>query len=313
MLCATFSACVEADREQFTEALPFGLLTLGFTYDRTDGALDPTRGYNARFQFRIAPSWLGTAARQQVMGVRAGTSAYFPIASGTVLAARLQGGAVRVLPGADFIPQGERIFAGGATSVRGYRQNEVGPRVYLADSVRTVVSGPDTLLWAFPPDSAGWRAVPTGGNVGTVANLELRYRPSGVASLLQFVAFLDAGKIWVLGEADINNTPFVVTPGIGARASTPIGPLRFDIAYNRYAPPTGPAYRDTSVGLETAPLYCVSVGNTLPVTGFGKFDAQGNPIPPVQAEGPCPSTFSPSRPHGFFDRLTLTFSIGHAF
>ena len=313
VLCATFSACIEADREQFTEALPFGLLTLGLTYDRTDGALDPTRGYNARFQFRIAPSWLGTAPRQQVMGVRAGTSAYFPIATGTVLAARLQGGAVRVLPGADFIPQGERIFAGGATSVRGYRQNEVGPRVYLADSVRTIVSGPDTLLWAFPPDSTGWRAVPTGGNAGAVANLELRYRPAGIASLLQFVAFLDAGKIWVLGDADINNTPFVVTPGLGARASTPIGPLRFDIAYNRYAPPTGPAYRDTSVGLETAPLYCVSVGNTLPVTGFGRVDAQGNPIPPVQAEGPCPSTFNPSRPRGFFDRLTLTFSIGQAF
>jgi outer membrane protein insertion porin family/translocation and assembly module TamA len=313
VLCATFNACLESDRQQFTEALPFGLLTLGATYDRTDGAIDPVRGWNARFQFRIAPQWLGTAARQQVLGFRAGASAYRLLSPNTVLAARLQGGVVGLLPGADFIPQGERLFAGGATSVRGFRQNEVGPRVYLADSIRTVVAGPDTLFWSFPADSTHWRAVPTGGNAGAVANIELRYRPPGVASLLQFVAFIDGGKIWVLGEADVNSTPFSFTPGIGVRASTPIGPIRLDLAYNGYAPPNGPAYRDTSVGFESAPLYCVSIGNTLPVTGFGRTDAQGNPIPPVQAEGPCPSTFNPSRPRGFFDRLTLTFSIGQAF
>jgi outer membrane protein insertion porin family len=313
VLCATFNACLEADRAQFTDALPFGLLTVGGTYDRTNGAMDPTRGYNVRLQFRIAPQWLGTAARQQVFGIRGGATAYRSLSPNTVFAARLVGGFVGTLPGADFIPQGERIFAGGATTVRGFRQNEVGPRVYLADSVRTIVSGADTLLWAFPPDSAKWRAVPTGGNAGAVANLELRVRPTAFESLLQFVAFLDGGVIWVLDESDVGKSPFVVTPGVGVRASTPIGPIRLDVAYNGYAPPTGPAYRDTSVGFETAPLYCVSIGNTLPVTGVGKTDAEGKPIPPVQAEGPCPATFSPSRPRGFFDRLTLTFSIGQAF
>jgi hypothetical protein len=57
----------------------------------------------------------------------------------------------------------------------------------------------------------------------------------------------------------------------------------------------------------------VSVGNTLPVTGFGRVDDEGKPLPPVQAEGPCPSTFNPSRPRKFFDRMTITFSIGQAF
>ena len=75
----------------------------------------------------------------------------------------------------------------------------------------------------------------------------------------------------------------------------------------------GPAYRDVAVGYSTAPLYCVSPGNSLPVTGFGLTDAANNPIPPVQAEGPCPSSYKPSRPNGFFNRLTLTFSIGQAF
>jgi hypothetical protein len=33
----------------------------------------------------------------------------------------------------------------------------------------------------------------------------------------------------------------------------------------------------------------------------------------VQVEGHCPATFRPSRKSGFFNRLTITFSIGQAF
>ena len=313
VLCATFNACLEADRAQFTEALPFGLISLTGSYDQTDNPADPTRGRTLRVQLRAAPQWLGTAAREQVIGARMGTTAYVPLSPRTVLAARVQGGMIASLPGADFIPQSERLFLGGASTVRGFRQNEVGPRVYIADSVRTVIAGPDTLLWALPPDSASWRAVPSGGTAGVNVNLELRVRPPILTSSVQFVAFLDGGVIWNRGESELNSTPFVLTPGIGVRMSTIIGPIRFDIASNGYAPPAGPAYRDVSVGFETAPLYCVSVGNTLPVTGFNRVDAEGRPIPPVQAEGPCPSTFKPERARSFFDRLTINFSIGQAF
>jgi hypothetical protein len=146
-----------------------------------------------------------------------------------------------------------------------------------------------------------------------VANVELRWRPSVLTEFIQFVAFIDMGNVWSSEGGELNNTPIFVTPGIGLRLSTPVGPIRLDLAYNSYAPAPGPAYRDAPVGYSTAPLYCVSPGNTLPVTGFGQTDAQGQPIPPVQAEGPCPSSFEPSRPKGFFNRLTLTFSIGQAF
>ena len=171
----------------------------------------------------------------------------------------------------------------------------------------------DTLFWALPPDSTGWRAVPTGGTLAAVGNVELRWRPKVLTEFVQFVAFIDLGNVWESEGDDLNNTPIFVTPGIGLRVSTPVGPIRLDLAYNSYAPTPGPAYRDAPVGYSTAPLYCVSPGNTLPVTGFGQTDAAGNPIPPVQAEGPCPSSFKPSRPDGFFNRLTLTFSIGQAF
>ena len=313
VLCATFSACLSADREQFTESLPFGLASAVLTFDNTDTPTDPTRGRFFQTELRIAPRWLGTAVRQQIIGGRASFAAYFPVAANMVLAARAQGSVVGELPGGDFIPQGERLFAGGASTVRGFHQNEVGPRVYLADSIRAVMSGADTVFWSLPPDSTQWRAVPAGGTATAVANLELRFRPSFLTSFVQFVAFVDAGNVWVRDEPQIDNTALFLTPGIGVRISTPVGPIRFDIASNPYRSPAGPAYRDAPVGYANAPLYCVSIGNTLPVTGFGQTDEAGLPILPTQAEGPCPSTFQPSRPSGFLNRLTIHFSIGQAF
>ena len=312
VLCATFSACLQSDRAQFTEALPFGVLSAVGSYDATDLITEPTRGYTMRAEFRIAPQWLGTAVRQQVIGGRLGGSAYFSKSARTVIATRLELAVVNTIGAADFIPQSERLFAGGASTIRGFVQNEVGSRVYIVDSVRVRVLR-DTLLWAFPPDSNDWRTVPTGGTLSAVANVELRVRPPVLTSFLQFVGFVDAGTVWARGEGELKNTPVVVTPGVGMRISTPIGPIRFDVAYNGYAPPAGPAYRDVSLGYETAPLYCVSPGNRLPVTGAGQTDPEGQVIPPTQAEGPCPSTFEPPRPSGFLNRLTFHFSIGHAF
>jgi hypothetical protein len=57
----------------------------------------------------------------------------------------------------------------------------------------------------------------------------------------------------------------------------------------------------------------VSPGNTLPVTGTGQVDAEGLPIPPVQADGPCPATFQPALSERFVNRLTFHLSLGQAF
>lgn len=313
VLCATFSACLESDRRQFTEALPFGLVSGVVSFNNTDNPLDPSRGATLRAELRVAPAMLGTAPRQQVVGARFNAAAYVKLSNRVVLAGRVQTGAINTFGRGAFIPQGERLFAGGASTVRGFRQNEVGPRVYLADSVRPVVRGADTLLWSLPPDSTKWRAVPTGGTTEAVANLEVRVRPRVLEEFVQFVAFVDAGNVWTSGQQELSGTPIFVTPGVGVRISTPIGPIRFDVASNSYAPAKGPAYRDVSLGYQTAPLYCVSIGNRLPVTGTGQTDAQGRLLPPVQAEGPCPSTFAPQRPRSFLDRLTINFSMGQAF
>jgi outer membrane protein insertion porin family/translocation and assembly module TamA len=143
----------------------------------------------------------------------------------------------------------------------------------------------------------------------------LLWRPSSLGSLVQFVGFIDAGAVWQRGATseDLRFRGIGVTPGIGVRVFTPVGPFRLDLGYNPYAPRAGTAYRDVPLGLSTAPLYCVSPGNTLKVSGIGVVDAEGNPVPPVQETGTCPATFAPEQPSKFFDRLVLHFSIGQAF
>ena len=314
VLCAVFSACLPDDRARFGETKPFGLITGGLAYSNTDSPSDPQRGRTARFDMSLAPSWAGTSPEEQIIGARTDLAMYRRIARRTVVALRLRLGIVSTYGSGEFVPQQERLFAGGATTVRGFGQNQVGPRVYLADSVRVVTSGPDTLLWALPPDSTGWRVVPTGGDRSIVAGIELRRRLPVFGDALQLVAFVDGGAVWNRGDAPgLASLELQVTPGIGLRAFTPIGPVRLDVGYNSYPPEAGPAYRDQALGFETAPLYCVSPGNTLPVTGFGKTDAAGQPLPPVQAEGSCPASYAPTRPQSFGDRLTLHLSIGQAF
>jgi outer membrane protein insertion porin family len=314
VLCATFSACLPDEIARAGEPTRTGVLSAVASRDRTDNPLDPTRGGVLRLELRAAPHWLGTTERQQFAGARLDVSHYLGIGRRTVLAGRMRAGFVTSVDGADFIPREERLYAGGATTVRGVGQNGVGPQVYVVDSITAEVVGSDTLLRS-TPEGNEWRQTPPGGSSLVVANLEIRVHPPVLTSVLQFVAFVDAGAVWSPDAADdyLGFHQVLVTPGVGVRAFTPIGPVRLDVGYNGARPPAGPAYRDVAVGYATAPLYCVSPGNTLPVTGGGQVDGNGQPIPPVQAEGPCPATFQPPRSERFVDQLTLHFSIGQAF
>jgi outer membrane protein insertion porin family/translocation and assembly module TamA len=314
VLCATFSACLPEERERAGEPARTGVLSAVTSRDRTDDPLDPTRGDVLRLEVRVAPHWLGTSTHQQFAGARLDASYFRGIGRRAVLAGRLRAGIVTGVAGADFIPPEERLYAGGATTVRGVSQNGVGPQVYVVDSVNAELAGTDTVFRSTPEQNE-WRSAPPGGNSLVVANLEIRARPPVLTSLLQFVVFVDAGAVWSPDAVDdfLGFHQVIVTPGIGVRAFTPIGPVRLDVGYSGTRSPAGPAYRDVAIGFSTAPLYCVSPGNTLPVTGTGQVDAEGLPIPPVQEDGPCPATFQPARAEGFVDRLTFHLSIGQAF
>jgi outer membrane protein insertion porin family len=97
----------------------------------------------------------------------------------------------------------ERFFAGGPYSVRGYDLESLGPREILGTLDRAA-----------------------GGEALLVINQELRFPlPWDLTGL----AFFDAGQVWSTPQdADLD---FAKSLGLGVRARTPLGLLRFDAAY----------------------------------------------------------------------------------
>jgi outer membrane translocation and assembly module TamA len=97
----------------------------------------------------------------------------------------------------------ERFFAGGPYSVRGYELESLGPQESLG-SVRRAA----------------------GGEALVVINEELRLElPWDLVGL----AFFDAGQVWARpGDADLDLAKSI---GLGLRARSPLGLLRFDAAY----------------------------------------------------------------------------------
>ena len=117
-----------------------------------------------------------------------------------VLAGRLGFGG---LAGAsvDNIPSTHRYFLGGEDTVRGYGYQQIGPT-----------------------DSGG---DPRGGRSYQLVNLEARYK---LTETLGVVGFLDGGQLYE-EEWPRLDTDMKWGAGAGVRYHTPIGPVRFDVAF----------------------------------------------------------------------------------
>lgn len=302
VFCAVFNVCELQAISELTQNTQLATARLSLSRDRTDNLYDPRRGDIVRLEWRHSSRLIGSDFRFNKWTGEANW--YKGLTPSVTFASRLQLGgvlALGTLRGADdFVPPQERMYGGGPNSVRGYRQNELGPLVYLVNDARvdSILPSGDTIFVA--DDTIGViRTSPTGGNALAIANVELRMRPPFLRDLLQFALFVDGGQVYNRRAETVRLDQFRWTPGVGLRIASPVGPIRFDLAYNRYAQQRGPAYtivRDEVTG-NPSRLRCVSPGNTLP-NGFG--------------EG-CPASFTPRRDDSFFQKLTFHFSIGQAF
>lgn len=318
LYCAVFNACEADVRDALQRDLRLAVLSVSGSRERVDDPTDPRRGWVVRSEARYASKFVGADADINFSRVTLDGSAYVPIGPDIVFAARLRLGVVFGANGqaATFVPPQERLFAGGPTSVRGFRQNELGPQVYIPtafDTLRAdgspapaVIGANDTLVFRANPALVGERAVPTGGNSMLVGNAELRFASPFFSDLLRWTLFADVGELWNRGNAvtGIGFGTLKVTPGVGLRLRTPIGFLRMDLAYNGYSRSGGAAYFDAPVAAG-GQLWCVSPGNALPVTLVGGQLSQ--------ASGSCPASFQPGVQRGLFGRWTPSIAIGQAF
>lgn len=315
--CAVFNACDPDARNFLQRNTRLAALEYSLTRERANDPFRPTGGTTLRLNVRHASTWIGSDKTQQFNRSIGDATWYRALGNtGATLTAHMRGGLVfgggTTLSLTDFIPPQERLYAGGPTTVRGFRQNELGPAVYIVkDFTRVTVNG--QTFYRADSLATAERVVPTGGNTLVVGNLEVQV-PSPIAPrLLQLAMFVDAGRLWNRGSLPSarsvgeNGSRVKITPGTGVRILSPFGSIRVDLGYNPYQLPSGAAYFNAPLQAGVAPLYCVSPGNTLVVRG------NGDDMPAVQDPGACIGTFRPRRNPGFLGRLNPSIWIGQAF
>jgi outer membrane protein insertion porin family len=312
--CAVFNTCDAESRSFLQRNTRLAALGYTATVDRTNDPLRPTRGLTLRLDARHASTLVGSDRSQQFTRFVGDATWYAALGGGAVLLAHVRGGVVYgggtspELGG--FIPPQERLYAGGPTTVRGFRQNELGPAVYIVAGFTERREGTDTFYEA---DTTRFeeRVVPVGGNTLLVGNLELSVPSPVLRGLLSWAAFADVGRLWnrgaVIGIERASAASTLVTPGLGVRIASPFGAIRVDLGYNPYRLPAGAAYFNAPLQAGVAPLYCVSPGNRLPVLQSRRGQ------PPVQSAGACPATYRPPARTGFLRRLNPSIWIGQAF
>jgi outer membrane protein insertion porin family len=174
-------------------------LTPELTLDRRDVPLDPRRGSFHLVSVRGGGLALGGEA--DFIATRLETHWFFDWVPPTVLALSARLGLAEPLGDDDRLPIEERFFAGGASTVRGYRERRLGP----LDA----------------------RGNPAGGNGLAVFNVEWRFplwRWFGGA------VFFDTGAV-TAKIADLAPDELRSGVGGGLRLSTPVGPVRLDLGY----------------------------------------------------------------------------------
>ncbi|HEX6534422.1 MAG TPA: BamA/TamA family outer membrane protein [Gemmatimonadaceae bacterium] len=305
VFCQIFNRCTLSDIQTLQQNATLQVASIGIARDRTNNLLDPTRGSQSHLELRVGQTTVDTGGVARFSRIAGDVSAYAPIGSGTVLAARLQLGTVfqgwSFAGATGFVPPQERLYAGGPNSVRGYNQNLLGPLVYIVDSsdVTTTTDTSGQHVYDVKPTARIRQYSPTGGNTLAVGNLELRTRSPVLGDVVQLAAFVDAGLVWNRNRPGETTKlgDVRVTPGVGVRVNSPVGPFRVDVAYNRYPLSRGSAYL---LDAESRKLICVSPG-----TPVGTDQSGAEPI--------CQPTFSPAPESGIFKHLTFNFSIGQAF
>ncbi len=243
--CKYFNQCDASSLADFAAARREASVTLALVSTRTDAPLDPTSGHTLSLELTTARRELGSQiAFDRVVGEAIG---YRRLGRRTVLAARLRAGVV--LPGQSvigntplsYVPPGDRFYAGGPTTVRGFARNEMGPQVYVVDSVHT---NPDSSV-----TYAGLRSAPVGSYGIVLANVELRIPTPLWGGRIGVNAFVDAGRLWDYTGTSFVPGDFRITPGLGLQVSTPLGPMRLDAAYNDRGAPAGPLYKISGTDL----------------------------------------------------------------
>ncbi len=276
--CIFFRLCDGPDQAFLRDRRRFAAVTLTGVRSKVNSVLDPSTGSVVQVTLEHASRFVGSDPFYEFNRGEFQVQRYYAVARRAVLAWRVQAGTILpqriTLSGqaARFVPPDQRFYAGGPNSVRGYPRNELGPRVYWTDSIE--VQGTDTTY-------RNLHASPTGGNSMFVANVELRFPTPLFPERMRAALFTDVGQVWERGNQLAGISGVRITPGVGVRFVTPLGPVRLDAAYNGYPGEAGPLYLLNNADKSLTRVQGVNIPSSLP--------------------------------RGFFRRVVVQFAVGQAF
>lgn len=180
------------------------------TRDYRDNYLNPHNGsildYSGKIAFsRTRDNQSGNISSNQFLKIILEWDRYQPFnfRKSWTLATRIKSGNIFSLAKDILIPISERFFLGGASTVRGFPEQLLGPLVY---------------------DEKGENPKALGGNFMILGNTELRIP---LLWLFMGEVFLDGGNVWTnVKMFQISAIRF--SSGAGLALLTPLGPIRFD-------------------------------------------------------------------------------------
>jgi outer membrane protein insertion porin family/translocation and assembly module TamA len=244
--CVNFGVCQFQTIAALRGRHALSPLSIGILANRTNDAINPTRGYQAELDLEHASA--ATLSDYRYNRVSGSLSTYIPAGGQAVLAGHVQVGWVHALPttnralgvsdtnGVPIIHPRKRFYAGGAQSVRGYGENQLGPRILTIDPARltdTTLANPCTVAsiadGSCNPNGApsgDFLPRPLGGNALIEGSLEYRFPLAGKVG---GAVFVDAAIVGENGLTDFSAATAAVTPGFGVRYYSPFGPIRMDL------------------------------------------------------------------------------------
>jgi outer membrane protein assembly complex protein YaeT len=201
----------------FQTSVPVARLIGTIARDTRDSVLDATRGEFTSHSFELGPRMLGSeigfsrysgqyfryVALDRFLGMSTTDREGVPIPPRLVYAGAMRLGLTSAFGGGSVVSP-ERFFAGGGTTMRGFKQDGLGPMETLDDG---------TLR-------------PSGGESLFLFNNEIRFP---IVSLFHGAGFLDIGNVY----PKLSDFNFTVrkTAGVGLRLKLGFIPLRFDYGF----------------------------------------------------------------------------------
>ena len=267
--CVNFGVCDTTTIATLRSHQRLSPALLRLQVDRTDQPLSPQRGYTAQAQLEHASNiTISDYAYNRAYGEGAFYTRFG--LKNAVLATHLRLGFVRARTGSSgeaVLHPRARFYAGGSQSVRGYGENQLGPRIltiphgYLinaltaagtpcdASSLAIRSCDPNTVADSVREDPTKpfprvgddkFTPRPLGGTSLVEASVEYRF-PLPLIKNLGGAVFVDGAAV---GErvfdplgglsslADLVRGTGAITPGFGIRYYSPVGPIRVDLGIN---------------------------------------------------------------------------------